>query len=72
VVGRVPEELCDRSVKDLDLVVASGRVLYNTTHHMSISMTPFHALYGYDALSFADIAFGDIRAPKAKDWVQES
>ena len=39
---------------------------------MSIGMTPFCALYGYDALSFADIVFGDSRAPKAKDWILKS
>lgn len=49
-----------------------GKYYYNTTHHMSIGMTPFHALYGYDALSFAHIVFGDSRAPKAKDWIVES
>ena len=49
-----------------------GEYCYNTTHHMSIGMTPFCALYGYDALSFADVVFGDSRAPKAKDWIQES
>lgn len=45
---------------------------YNTTHHMSISMTPFRALYGYDALSFVDIVFGDSHDPKAKDWILDS
>ena len=39
---------------------------------MSIKMTPYKALYGYEALNFADLAFGDNRAPKAKDWVQDS
>jgi len=39
---------------------------------MSIGMNPFRALYGYDALTFADIVFGHSRVPKAKDWVQES
>ena len=39
---------------------------------MSIQMTPFKALYGYEALSFADLAFGDSKAPKAKDWIQDS
>lgn len=39
---------------------------------MSIGMTLFHALYGYDALSFTDIVFGDSRAPKARDWILES
>jgi len=39
---------------------------------MSIGMTPLHALYGYDAFSFADIVFGDSGAPKAKDWILES
>ena len=39
---------------------------------MSIRMTPFKALYGYEALDYADLAFGDNRAPKAKDWIQDS
>ena len=39
---------------------------------MSIRMTPFKALYDYEALNFADLAFGDSRAPKAKDWVQDT
>jgi hypothetical protein len=29
-------------------------------------------LYGYDAPSFVELAFGDNKAPKAKDWIQES
>jgi exosome complex RNA-binding protein Rrp4 len=39
---------------------------------MSIGMTPFRALYGYDGPSFVDLIFGDIWAPKSKDWIQES
>jgi hypothetical protein len=39
---------------------------------MSIGMSPFRVLYGYDAPSFVDLAFGESRAPKAKDWLQES
>lgn len=35
-------------------------------------MTPFQALYGYDALSFSDMVFGDSKAPGVKDWVQDS
>ena len=35
-------------------------------------MAPFKALYGYEALNFADLAFGDKRAPKENDWVQEN
>jgi hypothetical protein len=38
---------------------------------MSVGMSPFRELYGYDA-PFVDLAFGDSRAPKAKDWIQES
>jgi hypothetical protein len=49
-----------------------GEHRYNTTYHMSISMTLFRALYGYDAPSFVDLVFGDNRAPKAKDWIKES
>jgi hypothetical protein len=49
-----------------------GEHCYNTTYHMSIGMSPFRELYGYDAPSFVDLVFGDNRAPKAKDWIQES
>ena len=38
---------------------------------MTIGMTPFRALYGYDASTFADWIFGDSRDPKAKEWIQE-
>jgi len=46
-----------------------GEYYYKTTYHMSIGMSPFKALYGYDALSFADVMFGDSKAPRAKDWI---
>jgi hypothetical protein len=49
-----------------------GEHCYNTTYHMSVGMSPFRELYGYDVPSFVDLAFGDNRAPKAKDWIQES
>ena len=46
-----------------------GEHSYITTHHMSIGMIPFRELYGYVALSFVDLAFGESRAPKAKEWL---
>jgi hypothetical protein len=49
-----------------------GEYCYNTTYHMSIRMSPFRALYGYDAPSFIETVFGDSRVPGAKDWVEES
>lgn len=49
-----------------------GEHCYNTTYHISIGMTPFKALYGYDAPYFIDRIFGDSKAPLAKDWIQES
>jgi hypothetical protein len=49
-----------------------GEYCYNTTHHMSIGMTPFWALYSYKAMTFADIVFSDSRAPKARDWIQDN
>jgi hypothetical protein len=49
-----------------------GEHCYNTTHHMSIRMSPFRALYGYDAPSFVYLVFGESKAPKAKYWLQES
>ena len=53
-------------------MAASGEYCYNTTHHMSIGMSPFYALYGYHPLSFVDMMFGDSKAPRAKIWIQES
>jgi hypothetical protein len=41
-------------------------------YHMSIRMSPFRALYGYNAPSFVDIVFGDSRVLGAKDWEEES
>ena len=49
-----------------------GEYCYNTTYHMSIRMSPFRALYGYDAPTVVDTVFGDSRVPVAKDWVEES
>jgi hypothetical protein len=48
-----------------------GEYCYNTTYHISIRMSPFRALYGYDARSFVETVFGD-RFPGAKDWIEES
>jgi hypothetical protein len=39
---------------------------------MSIGMTPFRALYGYDATTLVNLVFGERRAPKAKDWIIDS
>ena len=49
-----------------------GEYCYKTTFHMSIGMSPFYTLYGYHALNFANVIFGASKAPKAKDWIQES
>ena len=38
---------------------------------MSIGMSPFRELYGYDTLTFVDMVFGDSRAPKSKYWMEE-
>jgi hypothetical protein len=39
---------------------------------MSIGMTPFRALYGYDDPTLVDLVFEESRAPNAKDWIIES
>ncbi|XP_057823527.2 uncharacterized protein LOC131035817 [Cryptomeria japonica] len=49
-----------------------GEYCYNTAYHMSIRMTPFMALYGYEAPSFMDLVLGDSKVPKAKDLLQDS
>jgi len=49
-----------------------GEYCYNTTYHMSIKMSPFKALYGYNAPYFMETLFRESRVPGAKDWVEES
>ena len=39
---------------------------------MSIGMSPFCAIYGYDALSFIDLVLLDSRVPVASDFVRQS
>ncbi len=39
---------------------------------MSIKMTPFMALYSYEAPSFMDLVLGDSRVPKEKHFLQDS
>jgi hypothetical protein len=39
---------------------------------MSIRMSPFRALYEYDAPTFVETVFGDSRVLGTKDWVEES
>jgi hypothetical protein len=53
-------------------VVTFGRTLLQHHLHMSIGMTPFRALYGYDAPTLVDLVFAESKAPKAKDWIIES
>lgn len=38
---------------------------------MSIRMTPFRVLYGYDAIYFIDLALPDSQAPLAKYWIMD-
>ncbi|XP_057851782.1 uncharacterized protein LOC131061965 [Cryptomeria japonica] len=45
---------------------------YNTTHHISIQMTSFLALYGYEVPSFLDLLLSDSRVPSAGDLLQKS
>ena len=49
-----------------------GEFCHNTTFHMSIWMSHLKELYGYYAITFVDMIFGDSRDPKAKYWVEES
>jgi hypothetical protein len=67
----VLEELCVRVATNMYKMVASQEHFYNTTHHISIEMSPFRELYGYDAPYFVDFVFGESQVPKSKDWLQE-
>ena len=49
-----------------------GKYCCNITQHISISMSPFKALYGYNATPFMDLIFSDSRVPSTKDVVQQS
>ena len=48
-----------------------GEYCYNTTYHMSIRMSPFKALYGYEASTFGDLVIRKRKVPGAQDFVQQ-
>ena len=48
-----------------------GEYYYNNTHHMSIGMSPFKALYGYEATTFGDLIIQERKVPRAKDFIQQ-
>ena len=39
---------------------------------MSIGMSPFKALYGYEATTFGDLIIQESKVPGAKDFIQQS
>ena len=39
---------------------------------MSIGMSPFKELYGYEATTFGDLINQESRVPGAKDFIQQS
>lgn len=45
---------------------------YNFTYRITIKMTPFRALYGYDAPSFLDLLLSDSKVPNVGDLQQEN
>jgi len=51
--------------------VGTGAVL-NTTYHMSIGMSPFMALYGYDAPTFAGLMLLETRVLAMGDLIEQS
>lgn len=48
-----------------------GEFCYNSSYHMSIKMSPFKAIYGYDAPNFTDLLLSDSRMPRAQDFIAE-
>jgi hypothetical protein len=72
--GGISEELCGKATTHMgeNRDGYMGEYCYNTTYHMFVRMSPFRALYGYDAPSFVETVFGDSRVPGVKDWVEES
>ena len=49
-----------------------GEYCYNNTHHMSIGMSPFKALYGYEATAFGDLINQESRVLEAKDFIPKN
>ena len=56
----------------MDQMAILGEYCYNNTHHMSIGMSPFKAIYGYEATTFGDLINQRSRVPGAKDFIQQN
>lgn len=48
-----------------------GEYSYNSTYHLSIKISPFKALYGYDGPNFTNLIFDKGKVPKAQYFLQE-
>ena len=65
--GGIFQKLYSRTTEGMGKVVYLYEYCYNTTYHMSIQMSPFIALYGYEAPNFMDLLLSDSRVPSAGD-----
>lgn len=43
--------------------------MYNSSCHMSIKISPFMELNGYEEPNFVDINFANSKVPKTKDFL---
>ena len=67
MVGRILKDYLSGQQKAWIKWLHLGEFCHNTTFHMSIGMSPFKEIYGYDASNFINHIFGDSRASKFKD-----
>ena len=72
MVGRLLKELCSGAAEHFATLAPLGRVLLQHYSPYFYWHDSIPALYGYEALSFADVMFGESNAPREKEWIQEN
>lgn len=69
--GKLPQMHVCKVSKAVGHLVASSRVVDNTSYHSTIKTTPFEALYGYKTPQLGYVPFINVKTEGVGTWVKD-